>query len=76
MILETELKAPEIVLVNKEADPDIIPIPVSRGPFTSPSLGFSIKSVNPLEILENNPTGFPIIFKDPKTFNPSVIAYF
>lgn len=74
VILETELKAPDMVLVNKEADPYIIPKPVSKGPFTRPSIGLSTKSETPSEIFENNPTGLPMIFKDPTTFNPSEIA--
>jgi len=74
VILDIELKAPDIVFVNKEADPYIIPKPASKGPFTKPSIGLSTKSDTPSEILENNPTGLPMIFKEPTTFNPSDIA--
>lgn len=74
VILDTELKAPEIVLVNKEADPLAIPSPVSKGPCTSPSIGLETKSSTPEEILEKSPTGLPITLREPKTFSPSVIA--
>lgn len=65
-----------MVLVSKEADPLTIPSPVSKGPYTRPSIGLVTKSSTPLEIFENKPTGLPKTFKDPTTFNPSVIAYF
>ncbi len=67
VILLTEFNAPAIVFLIKDPAPFMIPNPPSKGPFTNPSFGLSNKSVKPVEILLNNPTGLPIIFKLPKT---------
>jgi hypothetical protein len=69
VILLTELKAPAIVFLSKEPAPYAIPNPPSKGPLAKPSAGFSTKSITPVDIFLNKPTGFPITFNEPHTLN-------
>ena len=74
VILLTEPKAPVIVFFIKLPAPSPIPTIPSKGPYANPSAGFENKSEKPVEILLNNPTGFPIIFKLPNISNTSLKA--
>ena len=69
VILLTELNAPAIVFFNREPAPWAIPKPPSKGPFAKPSAGFSTKSITPVDIFLNKPTGLPITFNEPHILN-------
>lgn len=72
--LLTELKVPAITFLIKLAVPSANPMPPSRGPWTNPSIGFSMKSWTPVAILLKKPIGFPMILRDPKTWKTSLKA--
>ena len=40
-------------------------MPNYSGPYTKPSLGLSLRSLKPVDIFLNNPTGLPMILSDP-----------
>ena len=50
-----------MVFLIKEMLPSAIPYPNSIGPSPNPWRGFSWKSISPVEIFLNKPTGLPII---------------
>ena len=63
----TEFKAPPTEWAIKDVVPCASPFPNYNGPSTKPSLGLSFKSLNPVEIFLNSPTGLPKIFNEPNT---------
>ena len=79
VILFKELNVPEIVCESKDPAPFAnylkyyriqnftAMLPCNGPPLTIPSIGFSNKSITPVPILVNNPTGLPRISIDPKT---------
>lgn len=73
--LFTELNVPAMIFLIKLAVPRANPIPPSRGPWTKPSIGFSIKSYTPVATLLKKPIGLPIILREPKTWKTSLRAY-
>jgi len=62
-----ELKAPPMECAKRDPVPCTIPRPNYAGPLTKPFAGFYLKSFTPVDMFLNNPKGFPIIFKLPKT---------
>ena len=70
----TEFKAPPIEWAISEVVPSANPFPNSNGPYTNPSLGLSFKSLKPVDTFLNKLTGFPIIFKEPKTLYNCLIT--
>ena len=76
VILLTELNAPAIVWVTNDPAPYTNPNPPSNGPLVNPSTGLSIKSVTPVDMLLNSPTGLPNTLNDPNSFSIYVIPYY
>ncbi len=63
------MNAPATVWETKDPAPCTNPSPPSKGPFVNPSTGLSIKSVTPVVILLNNPTGLPSTDNDPRSLS-------